>query len=142
MRRLVAVLLMMYSVGLTGCTATSALSAATSALTGGGGATAQVGMNNTKQGIGATVSTEDKNETNVDDSTVGTLDSSKGKNEKAQSISTGSITAERIIVKNSDPLDQIWSFVAGAGLMLLGAALFVWAFLGRRKQQKEASDAE
>lgn len=128
MRRCMAVFLVLYSFGLTGCTATSALSAATSALTGGGGATAQVGQNNTKQGIGATVSTEDKNETTVKDSAVGTVDSSKDKATKSQNIQTGSITAERIVVKNNDPLDQVWSFAAGAIITCLCLGVFIWLF--------------
>lgn len=143
MRWVKAVLLSLCLAGcLTGCTATSALKAVTSAVTGAGdsGVTAQVGAENTRQGIGATVSTEDKNETTVKDSTVGTVDSSKDKGSKAQNISTGSITADRIIVKNNDPLDQVWSFIAGGGLMLIGLGAVIWALV-RHRNDKAAEKA-
>lgn len=132
-----AVLLCVIMVGVTGCTATSALKTAAGLVGAGGdsGLTAQVGASNTRQGIGATVTNEDKNETTVKDSTVGTVDSSKGTAQKAQNIETGSIIADRIIVKNNDPLDQVWSFIAGGGLMLLGLGAVIWALLRHRKDR-------
>jgi F0F1-type ATP synthase assembly protein I len=99
-----------------------------------------VGASNTRQGIGATVTNEDKNETTVKDSTVGTIDSSKGTAQKAQNIETGSITADRIIVKNNDPLDQVWSFIAGGGLMLIGLGAVIWALLRHRKDRAAEKD--
>lgn len=139
MWRIVAILLVAC---LSGCTATSALKAVTSAVGGGdSGVTAQVGAENTRQGIGATVSTEDKNETTVRDSSVGTVDSSKDKGQKAQNISTGSITAERIIVKNNDSWEQIGAFAAGGILMLLGCGVILWTLLRERKARKERGNA-
>lgn len=139
MRRILVVLFVLC---LTGCTATSALKAVTSAVGGGdSGLTAQVGAENTRQGIGANVSTEDKNETTVKESTVGTVDSSKDKGQKAQNISTGSITAERIIVKNNDSWEQIGAFAAGGILMLLGCGVILWTLLHERKARKERGNA-
>lgn len=139
MRRILVVL---FAICLAGCTATSALKAVTSAVGGGdSGLTAQVGAENTRQGIGATVSTEDKNETTVKESTVGTIDSSKDKGQKAQNISTGSITAERIIVKNNDSWEQIGAFTAGGILMLLGCGVILWTLLRERKARKGRGNA-
>lgn len=130
------------ALSLSGCAGTSALSAVTSALSPNKpDLTAQVGASNTKQGIGANVSTEDKNETTVKDSSVGTVDSSKGKATRAQNLQTGSITAETITVKNNDSWDLIWAFLAGLLPLLLVAGVLVWYALKHRRANKEGTDA-
>lgn len=130
------------TLSLSGCAGTSALSAVTSALSPNKpDLTAQVGASNTKQGIGANVSTEDKNETTVKDSAVGTVDSSKGKATKAQNIQTGSITAETITVKNNDSWDLIWAFLAGLIPLLAVVGLLVWFALKNRRANKENTNA-
>lgn len=126
------------ALSLSGCAGMSALSAVTSAISPNKpDLTAQVGASNTKQGIGANVSTEDKNETTVRDSAVGTVDSSKGKATKAQNIQTGSITAETITVKNNDSWDLIWAFLAGLIPLLLAVGFLVWFALKSRRANKE-----
>ena len=104
---------------LSGCSATTALSAATGLIGSKPDLSAQVGQENTKQGIGLNTKLDDSSDTKVSDSTVGALDSSKGKAAKAQNISTGSITADRIEVKNTDSLAMIGAFLAGLIPMLL-----------------------
>lgn len=138
MRRLSVATALLMALLLSGCTASSVLSAATSAIGGGSGLTAQVGQNNTKQGIGATLSTEDKNETTVKDSTVGSVDSSHGKAVKAQNISTGSITADRIEVKNTDTTALILAFLAGLLPVILVEAGIV---LIKRKRASTSADS-
>ena len=104
---------------LSGCSATTALSAATGLIGSKPDLSAQVGQENTKQGIGLNTKLDDSSATKVSDSTVGALDSSKSKAAKAQNISTGSITADRIEVKNTDSLAMIGAFLAGLIPMLL-----------------------
>ena len=104
---------------LSGCSATTALSAATGLIGSKPDLSAQVGQENTKQGIGLNTKLDDSSTTKVSDSTVGALDSSKSKAAKAQNISTGSITADRIEVKNTDSLAMIGAFLAGLIPMLL-----------------------
>lgn len=104
---------------LTGCSATSALTAATGMLGNKPDISAQVGAENTKQGIGLTGKSDSSSETSVKNSAVGAVDSSRSKAAKAQNISTGSITAERIEVKNSDNTAMIMAFLAGLLPLLL-----------------------
>lgn len=118
---------------LTGCSATSALTAATGLIGNKPDLTAQVGAENTKQGIGLNGKSDSSSETTVKDSTVGTVDSSRSKAAKAQNISTGSITAERIEVRNSDNTAMILAFLAGLLPILLAE---VWL---RMRKRKEAS---
>lgn len=123
---------------LTGCSATSALTAATGLIGNKPDLTAQVGAENTKQGIGLSGKSDSSSETTVKDSTVGTVDSSRSKAAKAQNISTGSITAERIEVRNSDSTSILLAFLAGA-IPLLTAEV-VLRYISRKKSRQEASE--
>lgn len=138
MRALFLAVVLCFSTGaLTGCSATSVLSAASSLVGSKPDMTAQVGAENTKQGIGLSNKTDASSSTEVKDSTVGTVDSSRGKSAKAQNISTGSITADRIEVKNSDNIAMILAFLAGSVPLLLLVAYEIWVKL---KNKKEAQD--
>lgn len=124
---------------LSGCSATSALTAATGLIGSKPDLTAQVGAENTKQGIGLNNKVDTSTDTTVKDSTVGTVDSSKSKAAKAQNISTGSITADRIEVKNGDTTAMILAFLAGL-LPILLIELGVWLVLRRHKTTQEAAE--
>lgn len=119
-----------------GCSATSALTAATGLIGSKPDLSAQVGAENTKQGIGLSGKSDSSSETSVKDSTVGTVDSSRSKAAKAQNISTGSITADRIEVRNSDSTAMILAFLAGL-LPLLSVE--VWLRV-RKKQEAARAD--
>lgn len=128
MKRALALLLVLC---LTGCSATSALTAATGLIGNKPDLTAQVGAENVKQGIGLSGKSDSSSETTVKDSTVGSVDSSRSKAAKAQNISTGSITAERIEVRNSDSTALILAFLAGSIPLL---SVEVWIRLRKRKE--------
>jgi len=128
MKRALALLLVLC---LTGCSATSALTAATGLIGNKPDLTAQVGAENVKQGIGLSGKSDSSSETTVKDSTVGSVDSSRSKAAKAQNISTGSITAERIEVRNSDSTALILAFLAGSVPLL---SVEVWIRLRKRKE--------
>lgn len=119
-----------------GCSATSALTAATGLIGSKPDLSAQVGAENTKQGIGLSGKADSSSETSVKDSTVGTVDSSRSKAAKAQNINTGSITADRIEVRNSDSTAMILAFLAGL-LPLLSVE--VWLRV-RKKQEAARAD--
>lgn len=121
---------------LSGCSATSALTAATGLIGSKPDLSAQVGAENTKQGIGVSGKSDSSSATTVKDSTVGSVDSSRSKAEKAQNISTGSITADRIEVKNGDGIITILAFLAGL-LPMLGVE--VWLVLRKRKEAAAAA---
>ena len=127
MRALFLAVVLCFSTGsLTGCSATSALSAASSLVGSKPDMTAQVGAENTKQGIGLSNKTDASSSTEVKDSTVGTVDSSRSKAAKAQNISTGSITADRIEVKNSDSTALLLAVLVGSIPLLLLVAWELW----------------
>lgn len=114
MRKLVAGLLL--AVTLTGCSATSAL---TGLVGSKPDVSAQVGAENTKQTVGLNnkVDTSTTNKTDVQDSNVGTLDTSSKK--QVQTISTGTIQAERLQVVNNDSYSLILAGLAGASIPLV-----------------------
>ena len=130
MKRALALALMLC---LTGCSATSALTAATGVLGNKPDVTAQVGAENTKQDIGISGKSDSSSETTVKDSAVGSVDSSRQKQQRSQNISTGTITAERIEVSNTDYIAMILAFLAGL-LPVLLVELFIWY-----RSRKEAS---
>lgn len=141
MRALYLAGVLCFSTGsLVGCSATTALSAASSLVGSKPDLTAQVGAENTKQGIGLSNKTDASSSTDVKDSTVGTVDSSRGKSAKAQNISTGSITADRIEVKNSDNLAMILAFLAGSVPLLLLVAYEIWVKVKANRGQKDSGD--
>lgn len=133
MRKLVAGLLLM--VTLTGCSATSAL---TGLVGSKPEVSAQVGAENTKQmlGLNNKVDSGTTNKTDVQDSNVGTLDTSSKK--QVQTISTGTIQAERLQVVNNDSYSLILAGLAGASIPLVFlVVILVIRKLFRKKGQQD-----
>lgn len=133
MRKLVAELLL--AVTLTGCSATSAL---TGLVGSKPDVSAQVGAENTKQTVGLNnkVDSSTTNKTDVQDSNVGTLDTSSKK--QVQTISTGTIQAERLQVVNNDSYSLILAGLAGAGIPLVFlVVILVIHKLFRKKGQQD-----
>lgn len=133
MRKLVAGLLL--AVTLTGCSATSAL---TGLVGSKPDVSAQVGAENTKQTVGLNnkVDSSTTNKTDVSDSNVGTLDTSSKK--QVQTISTGTIQAERLQVVNNDSYSLILAELAGASIPLVFLmVILVIRKLFRKKEQQD-----
>lgn len=133
MRKLVAGLLL--AVTLTGCSATSAL---TGLVGSKPDVSAQVGAENTKQTVGLNnkVDSSTTNKTDVQDSNVGTLDTSSKK--QVQTISTGTIQAERLQVVNNDSYSLILAGLAGASIpMVFLVVILVIRKLFRKKEQQD-----
>lgn len=133
MRNLVAGLLL--AVTLTGCSATSAL---TGLVGSKPDVSAQVGAENTKQTVGLNnkVDSSTTNKTDVSDSNVGTLDTSSKK--QVQTISTGTIQAERLQVVNNDSYSLILAGLAGASIPLVFlVVILVIRKLFRKKGQRD-----
>lgn len=133
MRKLVAGLLL--AVTLTGCSATSAL---TGLVGSKPDVSAQVGAENTKQTVGLNnkVDSSTTNKTDVQDSNVGTLDTSSKK--QVQTISTGIIQAERLQVVNNDSYSLILAGLAGTGIPLVFlVVILVIHKLFRKKGQQD-----
>lgn len=133
MRKLVAGLLL--AVTLTGCSATSAL---TGLVGSKPDVSAQVGAENTKQTVGLNnkVDSSTTNKTDVQDSNVGTLDTSSKK--QVQTISTGTIQAGRLQVVNNDSYSLILAGLAGASIPLVFlVVILVIRKLFRKKGQQD-----
>lgn len=133
MRKLVAGLLL--AVTLTGCSATSAL---TGLVGSKPDVSAQVGAENTKQTVGLNnkVDSSTTNKTDVSDSNVGTLGTSSKK--QVQTISTGTIQAERLQVVNNDSYSLILAGLAGASIPLVFlVVILVIRKLFRKKGQQD-----
>lgn len=133
MRNLVAGLLL--AVTLTGCSATSAL---TGLVGSKPDVSAQVGAENTKQTVGLNnkVDSSTANKTDVSDSNVGALDTSSKK--QVQTISTGTIQAERLQVVNNDSYSLILAGLAGASIPLVFlVVILVIRKLFRKKGQQD-----
>jgi len=133
MCKLVAGLLL--AVTLTGCSATSAL---TGLVGSKPDVSAQVGAENTKQTVGLNnkVDSSTTNKTDVSDSNVGTLDTSSKK--QVQTISTGTIQAERLQVVNNDSYSLILAGLAGASIpMVFLVVILVIRKLFRKKGQQD-----
>ena len=133
MRKLVAGLLL--AVTLTGCSATSAL---TGLVGSKPDVSAQVGAENTKQTVGLNnkVDSSTTNKTDVQDSNVGTLDTSSKK--QVHTISTGTIQAERLQVVNNDSYSLILAGLAGASIPLVFlVVILVIRKLFRKKGQQD-----
>ena len=133
MRKLVAGLLL--AVTLTGCSATSAL---TGLVGSKPDVSAQVGAENTKQTLGLNnkVDSSTTNKTDVQDSNVDTLDTSSKK--QVQTISTGTIQAERLQVVNNDSYSLILAGLAGASIPLVFlVTILVIRKLFRKKGQQD-----
>lgn len=127
---------MLLVVMLTGCSATSAL---TGLVGSKPDVSAQVGAENTKQTVGLNnkVDTSTTNKTDVTDSTVGTLDTSSKK--QVQTISTGTIQADRLQVVNNDSYSLILAGLAGASipLIFLVVILVLRKLFGKKEQQDD-----
>lgn len=133
MRKLVAGLLL--AVTLTGCSATSAL---TGLVGSKPDVSAQVGAENTKQTVGLNnkVDSSTTNKTDISDSNVGTLDTSSKK--QVQTVSTGTIQAERLQVVNNDSYSLILAGLAGASIPLVFlVVILVIRKLFRKKGQQD-----
>lgn len=133
MCKLVAGLLL--AVTLTGCSPTSAL---TGLVGSKPDVSAQVGAENTKQTLGLNnkVDSSTTNKTDVQDSNVGTLDTSSKK--QVQTISTGTIQAERLQVVNNDSYSLILAGLAGASIPLVFlVVILVVRKLFRKKGQQD-----
>lgn len=133
MCKLVAGLLLVIT--LTGCSATSAL---TGLVGSKPEVSAQVGAENTKQmlGLNNKVDSSTTNKTDVQDSNVGTLDTSSKK--QVQTISTGTIQAERLQVVNNDSYSLILAGLAGASIPLVFlVTILVIRKLFRKKGQQD-----
>lgn len=133
MCKLVAGLLL--AVTLTGCSATSAL---TGLVGSKPDVSAQIGAENTKQTVGLNnkVDSSTANKTDVSDSNVGTLDASSKK--QVQTISTGTIQAERLQVVNNDSYSLILAGLAGASIPLVFlVVILVIRKLFRKKGQQD-----
>lgn len=133
MRKRVTGLLL--AVTLTGCSATSAL---TGLVGSKPDVSAQVGAENTKQTVGLNnkVDSSTTNKTDVSDSNVGTLDTSSKK--QVQTISTGTIQAERLQVVNNDSYSLILAGLAGASIPLVFlVVILVIRKLFRKKGQQD-----
>lgn len=133
MHKLVAGLLLV--VTLTGCSATSAL---TGLVGSKPEVSAQVGAENTKQmlGLNNKVDSSTTNKTDVQDSNVGTLDTSSKK--QVQTISTGTIQADRLQVVNNDSYSLILAGLAGASIPLVFlVTILVIRKLFRKKGQQD-----
>lgn len=133
MHKLVAGLLLV--VTLSGCSATSAL---TGLVGSKPEVSAQVGAENTKQmlGLNNKVDSSTTNKTDVQDSNVGTLDTSSKK--QVQTISAGTIQAERLQVVNNDSYSLILAGLAGASIPLVFlVVILVIRKLFRKKGQQD-----
>lgn len=90
--------------------------------------TAQVGAENTKQFVGVTAKREEKQEVEIQDSTVGKVESVK---RKVESIKADTVQAERIEIHNESV--SLPYIIAGAMTVWLAMALAL-AYLTRNKK--------
>jgi len=111
------------SLALSGCAATSALSAVTSAISPDKPEiTAQVGAENSKQGIGVNSKVEQTEKTSVGD-VSGSAKVKQSVTKKAQQVETGSITATNMNVTTTNPYPLLMSFALGL-LAVLGVVMW------------------
>lgn len=153
--RLLAGAVLSLSLTLTGCSATSALSAVTSAISPDKPElTAQVGAENTKQGIGLTAKQTDETEVGdvsgnarvdtakqgsdsvtVKDVTGGSVNASK----QGAQITNGNVQAKTIVVSQSDPRSLLWAF--GMGLTcILGLVMWFVPSPWKRKVKDDGTN--
>lgn len=126
MGRMLYVLLLCLSLG--GCSATSALGTVASAISPNKpDVTAQVGAENTKQGIG--VNSKVDSSTTVKD-VQGSVNASK----QGQQVQAGSVQAEAIKVTNGSPGALLGAFAIGMASVLGLVFWFVPSPLSRREQ--------
>lgn len=126
MKRVLSVILLCLTLG--GCSATSALGTVASAISPNKPEiTAQVGAENTKQGIG--VSSKIDSSTTVKD-VQGSVNASK----QGQQVQAGSVQAEAIKVTNGSPGALLGAFAIGMASVLGLVFWFVPSPLSRRKE--------
>ena len=129
MKRMLSVILLCLTLG--GCSATSALGTVASAISPNKpDVTAQVGAENTKQGIG--VSSKVDSSTTVKD-VQGSVNASK----QGQQVRAGSVQAEAIKVTNGSPGALLGAFAIGMASVLGLVFWFVPSPLKRRKDNAE-----
>lgn len=129
MKRMLSVILLCLTLG--GCSATSALGTVASAISPNKpDVTAQVGAENTKQGIG--VSSKVDSSTTVKD-VQGSVNASK----QGQQVQAGSVQAEAIKVTNGSPGALLGAFAIGMASVLGLVFWFVPSPLKRRKESDE-----
>lgn len=129
MKRMLSVILLCLTLG--GCSATSALGTVASAISPNKPeVTAQVGAENTKQGIG--VSSKVDSSTTVKD-VQGSVNASK----QGQQVQAGSVQAEAIKVTNGSPVALLVAFAIGMASVLGLVFWFVPSPLKRRKDNAE-----
>lgn len=129
MKRVLSVILLCLTLG--GCSATSALGTVASAISPNKpDVTAQVGAENTKQGIG--VSSKVDSSTTMED-VQGSVNASK----QGQQVQAGSVQAEAIKVTNGSPGALLGAFAIGMASVLGLVFWFVPSPLKRRKDNAE-----
>lgn len=129
MKRMLSVILLCLTLG--GCSAASALGTVASAISPNKPeVTAQVGAENTKQGIG--VSSKVDSSTTVKD-VQGSVNASK----QGQQVQAGSVQAEAIKVTNGSPGALLGAFAIGMASVLGLVFWFVPSPLKRRKESDE-----
>ena len=129
MKRVLSVILLCLTLG--GCSATSALGTVASAISPNKPEmTAQVGAENTKQGIG--VSSKVDSSTTVKD-VQGSVNASK----QGQQVQAGTVQAEAIKVTNGSPGALLGAFAIGMVSVLGLVFWFVPSPLKRRKESDE-----
>lgn len=129
MKRMLAVILLCLTLG--GCSATSALGTVASAISPNKPeVTAQVGAENTKQGVG--VSSKVDSSTTVKD-VQGSVNASK----QGQQVQAGSVQAEAIKVTNGSPGALLGAFAIGMASVLGLVFWFVPSPITRRKESDE-----
>lgn len=142
MNRFVTAVALALTLSLSGCAATSALSAVTSAISPNKPEiTAQVGAENTKQGIGVTSRVENTEKTSVGNvSGQAVVKQATTKTSKANQVETGSVTAQTVTYTTTNPWPLLWSFALGLTAIL---GLVFW-FVPTPKQLlgKEKGNAE
>lgn len=129
MKRMLSVILLCLTLG--GCSATSALGTVASAISPNKPeVTAQVGAENTKQGIG--VSSKVDSSTTVKD-VQGSVNASK----QGQQVQAGSVQAEAIKVTNGSPGALLGAFAIGMASVLGLVFWFIPSPLKRRRESDE-----
>ena len=129
MKRMLSVILLCLTLG--GCSATSALGTVASAISPNKPeVTAQVGAENTKQGVG--VSSKVDSSTTVKD-VQGSVNASK----QGQQVQAGSVQAEAIKVTNGSPGALLGAFAIGMASVLGLVFWFIPSPLKRRRESDE-----
>lgn len=126
MKRMLSVILLCLTLG--GCSATSVLGTVASAISPNKPeVTAQVGAENTKQGIGVSSKVDSS-------STVKDVQGSVNASKQGQQVQAGLVQADSIKVTNGSPWALLGAFSIGMASVLGLVFWFVPSPLGRRKE--------